>query len=94
LDVAIWNARDWLAGLMACEPSELVVRSIDHYGPLETQVRYERQGEVVARVVVSGPIVPMGEAEGRGHWAVSATIGSGMGDVHTIVVPQLDEIVY
>ncbi len=92
--MAAWNARDWLAALMGCEPGELTVRSTDHYGPKETQVRYERRGEAVARLVVAGPILPMGEPEGRGHWVISATIGAGMQDVHTIDVPQADEIVY
>lgn len=92
--MATWNARDWLAGLIGCDPKELAVRSTDHYGSQETQVRYERAGEAVARVVVTGPIVPMGEKEGQGYWVVAATIGSGMGDVHNLQVPQLDEIVY
>lgn len=89
-----WDARAWLAGLMSCERSDLAVRSIDRYGPNETQVRYERGDEAVARLVVAGPIVPMGAAEGRGHWVVSARIGSGSEDVHSIDVPETDEIVY
>lgn len=92
--MATWDARAWLAGLMGCDRSELAIRSTDQYGPLERQVRYERRGEAVARLVVAGPILPMGEPEGRGHWVVSATIGAGSGDVHGIEVPQSDEIVY
>jgi len=45
-------------------------------------------------LIVSGPILPMGEPEARGHWVVSATIGAGSGDVHGSEVPQSDEIVY
>jgi predicted urease superfamily metal-dependent hydrolase len=93
LDVATWDARTWLAGLIGCDRSDLAVRSVDKYGPLETQVRYERGNEAVARLIVSGPIVPMGE-EGRGHWAVSVRIGTGSEDVHTIDIPEADEIAY
>jgi hypothetical protein len=79
---------------MGCERSELAVRSLDRYGPAETQVRYERGAEAVARLIVSGPIVPMGEQPERGHWAVSVRIGSGSEDVHSIDVPEGDEIIY
>jgi hypothetical protein len=57
-------------------------------------VRYERGDEAVARMIVSRPIVPMGEPEGGGHWAVSVRIGSGSEDVHSVDVPAADEIVY
>jgi hypothetical protein len=93
-EVATWEAREWLAGLIGCPPSELAVRSIDRYGPEETQVRYERGGEAVARLVVAGPVVPMGVPEGQGHWLVSVRIGTGSEDVHTIDVPEADEINY
>jgi hypothetical protein len=79
---------------MGCQRSELAVRSVDRYGPTETQVRYERGDQAVARLVVAGPIVPMGEQPGRGHWAVSVRIGTGSGDLHDIDVPAVDEIVY
>lgn len=92
--MAKWDARAWLAGLMGCERGDLAVRSIDRYGPKETQVRYERGDVAVARLIVAGPIVPMGEREGRGHWVVSVRIGSGSEDVHSIDVPEADEIVY
>jgi hypothetical protein len=92
--MASWDARAWLASLMGCEPTDLAVRSVDHYGPTETQVRYERGNEAVARLLVSGPIIPMGAREGQGHWAVSVRIGSGSEDVHSVEVPESDEIVY
>lgn len=92
--MATWDARDWLAGLIGCERSELAVRSIDRYGPKETQVRYERGSEAVARLIVTGPIVPMGKREGQGHWLVSVRIGTGSEDVHSIDVPEPDEIRY
>ncbi len=92
--MATWDAREWLAGLMGCERSDLAVRSVDRYGPTETQVRYESRDEAVARLIVGGPIVPMGEQEGQGHWVVSVRIGSGSEDVHSIEVPEADEIVY
>jgi hypothetical protein len=90
---ATWDTRAWLAGLIGCERSELAVRSIDRYGA-ETQVRYERGNEAVARLIVSGPIIPMGDRAGEGHWAISVRIGSGSGDVHSVDVPQAVEIVY
>ena len=92
--MATWDAREWLAGLIGCPRSELAVRSIDRYGDTETQVRYERGDEAVARLIVSGPVVPMGEPAERGHWAVSVRIGSGSEDVHAIDVPAGDEIAY
>lgn len=92
--MATWDARAWLAGLIGCDRSELVIRSTDQYGPTETQVRYERGGEAVARVIVSGPILPLGEPKGGGHWVVSATIGAGMEDVHSLHIPESEEIVY
>jgi hypothetical protein len=89
-----WDARGWLADLVGCERGELAVRSIDKYGPMETQVRYERGKEAVARLLVAGPIVPMGAHQGQGHWAVSVRIGSGSEDVHSVEIPEADEIVY
>ena len=75
--MATWDARAWLAGLIGCERSDLVVRSIDRYGE-ETQVRYERGGQAVARLIV----------------AAAVRIGSGSEDVHTIAVAETDEIEY
>ncbi len=91
--MATWDAREWLAGLMGCERSELAVRSTDRYGP-ETQVRYERGDESVARLIVTGPILPMGQRTGAGHWLVSAQIGWDSQGAHTIDVPEGNEIVY
>jgi len=93
-DMATWDAREWLAGLVGCERADLAVRSIDRYGPGETQVRYERGDEAIARVIVEGPIFPMGAREGQGHWHVSVRIGSGSEDIHSVDVPQADEILY
>ncbi len=92
--MATWDAREWLAGLMGCEPSELAVRSTDRYGAHETQVRYERGGESVARVIVTGPLREMGDREGAGHWLVSAQIGWDAKGAHSITIPEPDEIVY
>lgn len=89
-----WNARTWLAALIGCDPDDLAVRSVDRYGPSETQVRYERGDQAVARLMIGGPVVPMGEQEGHGHWVVSVRIGTGSEDVHTTDVPEADEIVY
>ena len=92
--MATWDARDWLAGLIGCEKGDLAIRSVDRYGPTETQVRYERGNEAVARLVVAGPVVPMGKKPGEGHWAVSVRIGTGSEDVHEIEIPEANEIVY
>ena len=89
-----WDARGWLADLAGCERSELAVRSIDHYGPGETQVRYERGDVAVARLIVTGPFVTMGDEDRQGHWLVSVRIGSGSEDAHTAEVPVTEEIVY
>jgi hypothetical protein len=79
---------------MGLVQDDLVIRSIDRYGPRETQVRYERGNEAVARLTVTGPVLPMRVAEGGGHWVIKAQIGSGTGDVHGIELPEADEIVY
>jgi hypothetical protein len=92
--VATWDARGWLANLVGCERAELAVLSIDQYGAAEKQVRYQRDGQAIARLIVSGPILQMGEREGRGHWLVTVRIGSGSEDVHSIDVPEADEILY
>lgn len=92
--MAPWDARAWLASLMGCERDDLAVRSIDRYGPEETQVRYERGQEAVARLIVTGPILPLGARAGGGHRVVSARIGTGSDDVHEIDVPESDEIAY
>ncbi|TAK01264.1 MAG: hypothetical protein EPO36_05825 [Chloroflexota bacterium] len=89
-----WDARSWLAGLIGCSRDELAVRSIDRYGDAETQVRYERDGEAVARLVVRGPIRPMSVMAGAGTWAVSVRIGTGSEDVHEIDIPEVDEVAY
>jgi hypothetical protein len=94
LNVATWDARGWLAGLVGCERDELAVLSIDQYGAAEKQVRYQRGGQAIARLLVAGPVLEMGEREGQGQWHVSVRIGSGSEDVHSIEVPEADEIVY
>ena len=91
--MATGDARTWLAGLMGCDRSDLIVRSIDRYGE-ETQVRYERDGQAVARLIVAAPVSPMGQPGGHGSRAVSVRIGSGSEDVHSIAVAEMDEIEY
>jgi hypothetical protein len=92
--MATFDAREWLAGLMGCARDELEVRSTDRYGERETQVRYDRGGSSVARVIVTGPNYEMGERAGTGHWLVSAQVGWEAKDAHSISVPESDEIVY
>jgi hypothetical protein len=92
--MATFDARAWLAGLMGCGRDELEVRSTDRYGEHETQVRYDRGGASVARVIVTGPILDMGDREGSGHWLVAAQVGWEAKDAHSVTVPEADEIVY
>jgi hypothetical protein len=92
--MATWDARDWLAGLMGCARDELTVISTDRYGEHETQVRYERGGQSVARVIVTGPIRDMGDREGAGHWLVSAQVGWEAKGAQSARVPESEEIVY
>jgi hypothetical protein len=92
--VAKWDARDWLAGLMGCPRDELAVISTDRYGERETQVRYERGGQSVARLIVTGPIRDMGDREGAGHWLVSAQVGWEAKGAQSARVPESEEIVY
>ncbi len=92
--MATWDARAWVAGLIGCDPSELSIRSTDTYGATETQTRYERGGEPVARLTVAGPVRHFSGAAGQGHWAVTAQLGAGTYMVHTMDVPDSDEIVY
>ena len=92
--MATWDARAWVAGLIGCDPSELSIRSTDRYGATETQVRYERGGEPVARLTVTGPVRTSFTAAGCGHWAVTAQLGARTYKVHSPDVPESDEIVY
>ena len=92
--MATWDAREWLAGLMGLDKEDLTVRSIDRYGSTETQVRYERGGQAVARVTVMGPVRGLFEQEGQGRWEITAQIGSGTRDVHDIEVPETEEVLY
>ncbi len=92
--MATWDARDWLATMMGCPRDDLAVRSTDRYGEHETQVRYERGGESVARLIVTGPIRDMGDKEGTGHWLISAQVGWEASDAHSVKITEADEIVY
>lgn len=92
--MATWDARDWLAGLMGCPRDELTVISTDKYGDRETQVRYERAGQSVARLIVTGPIRDMGDHEGAGHWLVSAQVGWEAKGAQSARVPESEVIVY
>lgn len=92
--MATWNARTWVAGLIGCNPDEIGIRSTDRYGTTETQIRYERGGEPVARLTVTGPIRTFPDAAGQGHWAATAQLGAGTYEIHTLDVPESDEIVY
>jgi hypothetical protein len=89
-----WEAQEWLTGLMGLNAGDLTVRSIDRYGPTETQVRYEQGGQAVVRLTVTGPVREMLEGEGQGLWVIMAQIGSGTGDVHSLELPETVEIVY
>ena len=73
-----WDARGWIAGIMGLKPGSVTVRSIDHYGESETQVRYEHAGEAVGRLTVNGPVRLYGTSEGQGHWELKAQIGPGV----------------
>lgn len=90
--MARFDARGWVAGLLGMDPGEVAVRSVDHYGESETQVRYENQGVAVVRLTVTGPVRPFMTAEGHGRWELRASIGSGTQDVHTMELPETDEI--
>jgi hypothetical protein len=92
--MAIWDARESLADLMGLNEEGLAVRSIDSYGDSETQVRYEQGGQAVVRLTVTGPVREMLEQEGQGLWVIKAQIGSGTRKVHSIELPEPDEIVY
>ena len=92
--MSTWDAQGWVSEMMSLSRDDLAVRSIDHYGASETQVRYEHDGVVVARLTVTGPVRPFMAPEGGGHWEIRALIGSGTQDVHTIELPETDEIVY
>jgi hypothetical protein len=92
-DVATWDARAWVAALIGCDPTELGIRSTDKYGATETQTRYDRGGEPVARLTVSGPVGPSSTGAGQGLWAVITQIGSGTYKVNSVVVPESGEIV-
>ncbi|MFI5259929.1 MAG: hypothetical protein ACHQ01_10035 [Candidatus Limnocylindrales bacterium] len=91
--MATWDARAWVAGLIGCDPAELAVRSTDAYG-METQVRYERGGEAVARLTVAVPVQSFSDAVGKGHRAVTAQLGAGTYEIHSLAVPESDEIAY
>jgi hypothetical protein len=92
--MATWDGRAWLADRMQVAREDLKVRSIDRYGESETQVRYERDGQAVARLTVNGPLREMLQKEGEGRWEIKAQIGSGTGDVHLLELPETDEIIY
>jgi hypothetical protein len=92
--VGKWDARAWVAGLIGCDASELSIRSTDTYGATETQTRYERGGEAVARLTVAGPVRSSFDAAGQGHWAVTAQLGAGTYKVHSLDVPESEEVVY
>ena len=91
--MARWDAGAWVAGLVGCDPAELAIRSTDAYGS-ETQVRYERGGEPVARLTVAGPTHSFSDEAGHGHRAVTAQLGAGTYEVHSLEIAESDEIVY
>ena len=91
--MAMWDARGWVASLVGCDPRELTIRSTDTYGT-ETQVRYERGGQAVARLTVAPPVQSFSDAVGKGHRAVTAQLGAGTYEVHRLAVPESDEIAY
>jgi hypothetical protein len=61
---------------------------------METQVRYERGGEAVARLTVAVPVQSFSDAVGKGHRVVTAQLGAGTYEIHSLAVPESDEIVY
>ena len=92
--MATLDARDWLAGLMGCPRDELAVLSTDRYGERETQVRYERGGQSVARVIVTGPIRDMGDREGARPLARLRPGRLGREGRPERPLPESEEIVY
>ena len=91
--MAMWDARGWVASLVGCESGELTIRSTDTYGT-ETQVRYERGGQAVARLTVAPPVQSFSDAVGKGHRTVTAQLGAGTYEVHRLAIPESDEIAY
>jgi hypothetical protein len=92
--VSRWDARGWVASVMDLGRDDLTLHSVDRYGASETQVRYEHNGEVVARLTVVGPVLPAFTAAGQGHWEIRAQIGAGTQDVHLLELPEADEIIF
>ena len=92
--MAMWDAREYLADLMGVARGDLTVRSVDRYGETETQVRYEQDNSVVARLTVKGPLREMLEKEGEGRLEIRFQIGAGTQKVHEMVLPETDEISY
>lgn len=91
--MAMWDARGWVASLVGCDAGELTIRSTDTYGT-ETQVRYERGGQAVARLTVAPPVQSFSDAVGKGHRTVTAQLGAGTYEVHRLAIPESDEIAY
>jgi hypothetical protein len=71
-----WDARAWVAEVLGCGRDDLsIVRRVDDD---ETQVSYGHRGglQVVARLVVAGPIRLLDETPG-GHWEVTLKLVDG-----------------
>jgi hypothetical protein len=68
-----WDARAWVAEVVGCDPADLSILGTDESSG--RQVWYAGgDGTQVARLVVAGPIRPLG---GEDHWAVAVQLPDG-----------------
>ena len=68
-----WDARAWVATILGCDRVDLTIRSRDDDYRTGTQVRYEKDGEQVARLIVAGPIQTL-DGKPEGHWVIAVEL--------------------
>jgi hypothetical protein len=71
-----WDARVWVASVLGCDPSALMIRSRDDDYRTGTQVWYEKDGVQVARLIVAGPLRLL-DGKPEGHWVIAVELADG-----------------
>jgi hypothetical protein len=82
-----WNARSWVASVLGCSQADLSIRSRRDDYMTGTQVRYDRVGEQVARLIVAGPVRPL-DGKPEGHWVIAVELADGSTREPTTDIPE------